>query len=152
MSDVVYAIEKLHQWRRDADHMLVEHWKEMSSFPDVPLDPDWAWCEDIEAANKLLIYTARLRGELVGYATFIGLQPHRHYRSLICAFNDLVWVSPDHRGHGIAKGLFNFFENDLKQRGINVIQMRTKTKHPQLAMMLEARGYTSDEAEYVRRL
>ena len=152
MSDVVYATEPLHQWRRDADPLLYDHWQELSSYPDVPLDPDWSWYDQMEAKQGLVIYTARLDGDLVGYALFVGRNPHPHYKSAFWAMNDIIRISPDHRRKGIGRGLLDYAEADLKRRGVNFIQIRTKQKHPELAMMLEARGYEPDEVNYSRRL
>jgi GNAT superfamily N-acetyltransferase len=152
MSDVVYAIEPLNQWRRDADHLLHGHWQELSSYPDVLPEPDWSWYDRMEADGGLVIYTARIDGELVGYMSFIGMKPHPHYKSIRWAFNDILRISPDHRRRGIGRGLFDYAEADLKRRGVDYAQIRTKTGHPELARMLEARGYTADEVDYLRRL
>jgi len=148
MSDVVYAIEKLHQFRRDADHLLAEHYQELTSFPEMPLDPNWDLYNQLETEDRLFIYTARIDGEIVGYAWFMCLKAHPHYKSLSWAGNDIIRINPDHRGKGVAKGLFDFFEADLKRRGYKVIAVRSKTSFPQLGKMLDERGYKRDSIDH----
>ena len=152
MSGIVYAIEKLQQWRRDAEPFLHDHWREMSPNPNVQLDPDWAMYDRLETVGGLVIYTARIDGELIGYAFFMGGRSHPHYKTMKWMINDNIRINPDYRRKGIGTGLLDFAEEDLKRRGVDYIQIHAKTKHPELAKMLESRKYISDEQIYTRRL
>ena len=148
MSDVVYAIEKLHQFRRDAEHLLTEHYEELTSFPEVKLDPDWELYSKLETEDRFIIYTARIKGEIVGYAWFLCIKSHLHYKSLSWAGNDIIRINPEYRGQGVATGLFDFFEDDLKRRGYQLIACRSKTSFPQLGKMLDERGYVRDSIDH----
>jgi len=149
---IVYAVEQLSQWRPDAEPMLPKHYEELATYKDVPLDPEWPHYERGEANGVLRIYTARDDGALVGYALFVFIWKHPHYRTISLASNDILWVKPDSRGAGIASGLADFFEKDIQNlflrfalSGRGIVHIRAKTKHAALSKMLEARGYQSDE-------
>src|SRR5260221_377847 len=66
--------------------LLEAHYAEISSYPDIPLDPDWPAYADLDAAGVLRVFTARARmdytnawgtnvdprgPQLIGYAVFL---------------------------------------------------------------------------------
>lgn len=159
VANYVDAVEPLATWRPDAEPMLVEHWRELATYPEIPLEPHWPWYERADQLGTLRIYTTRYEGALVAYALFVVIPIHPHYASIGWATNDIVWVDPRARGKGIATGLFDFFEADLKEwfkkntkSGTGIVQARSKTKSPELAKMLLTRGYRSDEQGHTKRL
>jgi GNAT superfamily N-acetyltransferase len=147
-----YAVELLAQWRPDAEPMLPKHYEELATYKEVPLEVHWPHYERAESNGVLRIYTARDDGVLIGYALFVCVWKHPHYRSISIASNDVIWIDPNHRGAGVATGLCEFFEKDLHLlflrfalSGRGLIHIRAKTKAEALSKMLQARGYQSDE-------
>jgi len=152
-----YTVETLSTWRPDAEPLLERHKQELATYQDIPLDPDWSWYDRAEQLGNLVIYTARQSNLLVGYALFVVISKHPHYKSIAWATNDILWTHPQVRGGGVGTGLADFFEADLKQRfltlstsGRGIIQARSKTRSPGLAKMLGARGYQSDEQGHTK--
>lgn len=149
---IAYAIEPLEKWRPDAEPLLIEHWDELATFKDVPLEPHWPWYERAEDAGNLVIYTARYDGALIAYAPFIVLAEHPHYKSIGAATNDVVWVDPNSRRSGVGNGLRQFVEKDLASRfakiaatGKGMVGWRSKASSPELGKMLESADYVTDE-------
>lgn len=149
---ISYAIVPFNSALPEMRPLFERHWKEIATYKDIPLDPNYDWYMEAERAGLLVTYIARSEGELVGYAIFIIQPSHIHYRGHGWAMNDIIWVSPDHRGGGIGSGLMDFVEADLAGRNIHVVHMRTKVQHPMLAVMLCDRGYRLIEQGYERRL
>jgi GNAT superfamily N-acetyltransferase len=132
--------------------LLTRHWQEIATYPDIPLDPDFAAYDAIERAGLLVTYTVRENGVLIGYALFIIRPSHMHYKGHGWAINDIVWLSPEHRGQKIGEQLMDFVERDMAMRGIAVLHMRTKVLHPHLARLLDRRGYRLIEYGHEKRL
>ena len=147
----VIAYESLASCLEEAKPILEEHWKEITVYRDIPLDPEYDLYETLEKTGSLAIYTIRVQGELVGYSVYF-VRRHLHYRNHVWANNDILLVRKPYRNFGIGKQLLDFVENDLRSRGVNVIHHGTKTAHPELALLLQSRGHQRVEVGYSFRL
>lgn len=94
-------------------------------FERIPPDPDWAKYQAAADKGCLQILAARDRGELVGYV-FMLIDTHLHYRSTLCAFLDLYWISPDKRGHMMGVRMFRAVEAACVARGVKKMFGGTK--------------------------
>lgn len=135
----------------DVRPLLREHWQELATYEDVPLDPDFDSYRVVDAAGMLRVYTARLDGALVGYAIFF-VRPHHHYRSTLWAISDIILVRREHRNLGLGDGLFGFVERDLAADGVKVMYTMAKLAHPELSFLLESRGHVKNEVIHAKRL
>lgn len=133
--------------------LLVAHWQELATYEDVPLDPNYAVYQTADQQSQLAIYTVRLRetNELVGYAIYF-IRGHHHYQSTLWAISDIILVKKEHRNLGVGNGLFDFLERDLQERGVKVVYTMAKLAHPELSMLLEARGHARNEIVHAKRL
>ena len=130
---------------------LHEHWEELSLYPDIPLEPEYEFYEVLAKNNLLAIYTVRVQGEMVGYAVYF-IRKHYHYASTKWAFGDIILVRKPYRKFGLGTALFDFIENDLRSEGVAVINTETKIMHPELAMLLRARGHKEATLGFSKRL
>ena len=135
----------------DVKPFLKEHWEELSLYSDIPLDPELEMYADLDRMGHLAAYTVRSDGKLVGYALYF-VRKNPHYRNHIWALSDVVLVRKAYRQAGLGMALYDFIEADLKARGVHVIHTFTKTEHPELAMLLRARGHTEAELGFSLRL
>jgi GNAT superfamily N-acetyltransferase len=110
--------------------LLAAHWEEIADNKDkIKLNPDFQWYWAQEKAGALHIVTARDDGELKGY--FISVvHPNPHYKDHIFAVNDILFVHPDFRGTTLPVRMFKYAEEKLRQRGVSVMSLHMKTKHP----------------------
>ena len=150
-ADVQIARERFLDVIEEAKPILVEHWRELAFYPDIPLDPDYALYETLDKAGIVSIYTVRARGELVGYAVYF-VRPNHHYRSARWAISDIILVRKGYRTYGIGSRLFAFAEDDLRRQGVTVMHTTTKHEHPELATLLKARGHQREGSSYTLRL
>lgn len=95
------------------EQLLERHFEEIAFYKDIPLNPDWPAYEAAEASGRLQIFTARIHGELVGYAAFI-LSRNPHYRSSWQASQDVIFVAPEHRNGRVGANLILFAERHLR--------------------------------------
>lgn len=135
----------------DAGPLLLKHWAEISSNPDIALDVDVDAYRQSENAGMLRIYTARDEGVMVGY---VAVLVHRglHYRQSLQATQDVFYVDPAHRGRMLGFRLLRFMEDQLKAERVQIIYQHVKIKHPALGALLERIGYTATETIYSRRI
>jgi hypothetical protein len=97
MGTILFATEDVADVREDIEYLLQEHYEELCANKEiVKLAPDWDRYLALEAANKLLVYTVRDGGVLVGYSVWF-VDVHIHYVGQLFANNDIIFLSKTHR-------------------------------------------------------
>lgn len=99
--------------------MAHAHHDELSaSFHGHPFDPDLERYQRLEDLGVLVCLGAWDGDKLVGYS-FNVLSTHSHYRTVLCAHNDLLYLEPDYRKgtHGLQ--LMRATREALKARGVS---------------------------------
>lgn len=145
-----YALETFDEAFNDIEEMFKDNHAESGVFPDKidlnVLSDFYKWSNE---NGNLTFHTARGDdGEVVGYAiTFIGNHPH--YQDKVFATNDVLYVSPDYRKTDVAKGLIEFVEQDMKERGVDVMSLHTKCSNP-CKKLMESVGFHADEIQYFK--
>lgn len=125
------------------------HYKEVSQYQDIPLDPDQERYALIEKAGLLYLFTARTdENELVGYAAFI-VGVHMHYKSSRNAYSDILYMLPKYRGH--AMSFINACDELMDADGINTV-CHSVTEKKDFSPVLKRLGYQILETTYSRRL
>jgi GNAT superfamily N-acetyltransferase len=133
----------------EAMPLFEKHYKELAKHQDkVKYDPNWDFYYKAEQAEMLYIFTARADdGTLVGYNCYF-INPHPHYSGMLCALNDIFYISPEYRGKLAGMRLLKFSEDRLKElRGVNWFFMHMKPEHD-FSRMLISRGYDLHEHIY----
>ena len=127
---ITYQQEFLFGVLTDIKPLLGKHWEEIALNKDkIKLNPDWEAYHNLEADNKLRIFTARDNGKLVGYFVVI-VSKHIHYRDHLFAGNDIIFVDQEYRKSGLGASLINFSEKCLKDDGVSVLTINTKVHSP----------------------
>ena len=128
------------------------------------LSTEWAsegscpgyYANDAEEYFDKELYTARVEGKTVGYA--LGhikvLEEKTSYNAVgEKAFElDELFVTAAFRGQGIARALFHFVENDVRDR-VDVIGLTAATKHYKqlLKLYIEELGMSFNHALLLKR-
>ncbi len=118
------------------------------------LDPDYNVYSAASKLGRLIVYTARDDGKLVGYiVNFVG--KNHHYKTKGWATGDVIWLQPESRKPTVGNRLLEFMENDLRERTASVVEIAkregTEDSEP-LGRLLEARGYVKVATLYAKRL
>lgn len=130
MHDYQIQMERIADVKEEIEPLLEKHWEEIAVNQDkIKLNVDWDSYFRLEESGDIGLYTARYKGDLVGYFAVIS-QYHIHYQDHIYAVSDVVFVHPDHRKTKLGYRLFKFAEDDLKERGVSVLVVNTKVHKP----------------------
>ena len=156
MADVPqFALETLEQVRAAGIEQLLErHWQEVAFYKDIPLEPDWELYQVTESIGRLRIFTARIRGELVGYAAFL-LNRNPHYKSSWQASQDVLFVAPEHRNGRIGAHLILFAERRLRMEKppVQVTYQHSKASEElDIGPLLDRLGYELVDSIWAKRL
>lgn len=135
--------------------LLTEHWREIATHADIPLDVDTSAYLAAGEAGVVRLFTVRgERGgvwrDLMGYALFF-VRAHLHYTSSSQAVQDVVYLHPSIRG-GTGMDFLAYCDEQLRAEGVQVVHHHAKLAHPQLGKALERLGYQAVETVYSRRL
>jgi predicted GNAT superfamily acetyltransferase len=119
------------------------HHEELAAaFSGHAVNPDVERYARLTEQGALLCLGAFVDGEMVGYTTSI-LSTHSHYAGLLCAFNDAIYMAPQHRAeHGVA--LRRRTRDAMKARGAHHALWYAKPDTA-LALLLAAERCTLHE-------
>ena len=120
---LTFAREPFAQWHEEAFPLFKRQHAELHRH-GFDLEPDCSLGMTLEANNKLLAYTARADGVLVGYAIFIVCQM-AHYKSKTVAELDLMWLEPEHRAGVNGIKFIRFIEADIANHA-DIMRLRAK--------------------------
>lgn len=131
--------------------LLVEHWREVAHYKDIPLSVNWPLYEAIESAGLLRMYTARIHGELVGYVAYkVGPNPH-YDTSPPQAVQDVLYLAVEYRRKGVGGQLIAYGDTMLAAEGVQVTYQHSKIALP-LDEVLKPQGYEFIETIWGKRL
>tara|TARA_R110000796_G_scaffold32126_2_gene84436 strand:- start:144 stop:596 length:453 start_codon:yes stop_codon:yes gene_type:complete len=124
------AHECLASVKEDIKPLLKKHWKLVAlNQGKIKLNPNWEEYARLDAAGKLLAFTAREDGELVGYCVLV-VGKSIHYQDHIFANNDVTFVLPDHRAGATGYQLIKYAEDWCLDNGVSLININTKVHIP----------------------
>lgn len=150
----------------DIEPLLALHYDELCQHKEaMALVPDWDKYRFLEQHDKLLAFTVRDSGKLIGYAVFF-VDAHIHYSDTLIANNDIIFLHKDYRNKvtpwtvfrsvvrralripkrttSIGEQLIVFSEQQLKNFGVNKVIWHIKFKLNWGGMMLR-RGYERED-------
>jgi len=133
----------------EAEPLLRQHWREVAWEQEkIPLDIDYQTYDMLDKAGMFHCFSSRVGGVLVGYSAYF-MRPNPHYKSTMWAANDVIFMLPEHRGHG--RYLMTFAEEELRALGANVISYHVKVALD-WGVALKRRGYTHLDNIWVKYL
>lgn len=115
---ITYQSEMLDDVAEEIMPLLELHYEEFAAHKDhIKLAPDWNRYRQMEFLGKMIIFTARDQGKIIGYAAFF-LDTLMHYRDTRVAFNDAIYLHEDYRkglGSIALIRLIRFAESEIKK-------------------------------------
>lgn len=110
--------------------------------------PNWEAYERLLNSDFYILFTARVDGELIGYAGFF-INESMHYMGYNVANCDLIYVKPEYRGQG--HRLIEYAEYNLRAAGIHEI-MHSVTNEFDYSKTLMRQGYVETERLFAKKL
>ena len=150
MSNITYQEERLEGIQSDMLPLLSSHYKETDGSTGIPFDPNWESYFSLENLGLLHTITVRTGGVLVGYYLSV-ITPSLHSKDLLYCVNDAIYILPRYRGAGVGKGLLNFVEHTMKERGVDVMTISMK-RDLGFDKLCEKLGWVYTERVYTRDL
>jgi hypothetical protein len=140
------------------EDLLAAHWEEVALDKSaVALAPDWPKARELERIGILKTLAMRREGVLIGYNAFL-ITPHLHYRQILQAVNDVIYLDPAERGSAGVR-LIRGTEALLRELGVQRILYHTKLhvllgrrKQGRVGDLLERLGYSHVENIHAKLL
>ena len=149
---VSFQVERWSEFWPEGVKHFPAHYDELSlDKGKFKLAPFWERYAELDNAGVVVVFTARVEGELVGYLCMMIL-PHLHYASAgNMAHTDMYFVAQEHRKGGLGARLFLFAQSELKKRGC--VKMYTSCKvHQDHSAMFKALGFTLSDYFFTKAL
>ena len=144
-----FATETIAQVRGEIEVLLQRHFDELAQHKGVQvLNPLWHQYQALENERALAVFTARQGIELVGYSVFF-LNWNLHYKDLLQAMNDVVFIDKPHREGSAGLKLLKYSEAKLKELGCRKIAWHVKTAQD-WGPILKRMGYAPEETIWSR--
>ena len=122
-------IESLFDILSEMEELTKFHYQEITLHKDkVKLNPDWETYKKLEDNNQFFLFTARINKELIGYSAFF-LKSHIHYRDILVASNDVLFLKKEHRVGRVGLKLIKYSEQKMKELGANKITWHIKASN-----------------------
>jgi len=145
---VVFRAEKLVDVLEELKPLHVAHFRETEGHHHhLKLEPDYEDMLMRERAGRLVQFTARREGELVGHIR-MNVVPSIHF-DCTTATEEVLYLSPEVRKGFTAVRFIQFVEESM--RAIGVEEIRTDSKGGS-ARLMEYLGYTPISTKYFKRL
>ena len=115
------------------------------------LNPDWDFYKTAQANGILKVFTARLpeNYQLVGY-WFFYVRNHPHYKDVVSAADDIIFVHKDHRGKPVHVFMADCLEK-LKCFGVQTVVIHCKVAYD-LEPLYRSLGFEPFEKNFIRSL
>lgn len=124
---------------------LEMHYEELALHKDaIPLKPDYERYYSLEEKNQLKVFTLTTdEGIMIGYAVFI-IGPMLHYKSTICAANDLLYIEKSYRQGMTGIKFIKYCEAKMKDCGAHKITWHIKESN-NFFPILKRMGYIKED-------
>lgn len=158
---IAFAQETYDTLRADIEPLLELHYREVALNQDVvKLDPMFERYQQLDQDGRILFFTARDEGALIGYAIFFT-DVHLHYVNSLMAISDVIFVLREYRrktNQGwifwsrlkrskplkVGSGLIDFSEQTMRMIGVDKVIYHIKFKFDWSPMLLR-RGYGKED-------
>lgn len=141
--------ERMIDLKPELEVLIQANHDESGLYKDMELTPMWEAYYAMDDMGMFQAFTMREEGKLVGYSLFMS-SPHMHYSATEWALNDVVYVDPEYRGANTVD-FFNFVEDELTVRGVDVITYHMKALKP-FEKLMGALGFKHAENTYTKRI
>lgn len=148
-SNIVFAIEDFCEAYEDSIGLTTSHFEELEDYKG-ELDPDYTMYKTINDAGYLKTLSVRCDEQLVGYCLII-LSPSLHFKGILFATSDVIYLAPEFRRFDIAVRFIKFIEKVAKNINVDYLTFGVRPKRD-YSSLLKRLGYTQREIVYHKEL
>ena len=144
---ITYALEPWSTYYRDCQALWPEHYEEIAVQKDrMPMRPDVASYEALDAAGRLQVVVAREDGRMIGYVVSV-IRPHLHYADVLCGYEDAYFLTKSHRRGMVGVKLLRAAVEHMKRAGVRKAFFMTKAALD-MGPIFERMGFTKTDIVY----
>ena len=144
-------LSSIAEMREHGGELFRQHWDEIALNRGLMvLDPDWRRYELLEECGHLLCLAAWDGDVLAGYSVTI-ITAHPHYRHLVCANNDVLFVAKPYRLGRLGTQLIEATANHVRERGARLLLWHAKQGTPLEALLCRL-GYGVQDVIYAKEV
>lgn len=145
--DISFQEEKIIDLREEIEPLLIKHWEELANNKDTrPLDVDFDLYIKLNEDGFIKVFTARIEGELIGYASFF-IANNLHYKTWKYATADVYYLDPAYRKQGLGFIFFKEIKEWLKYLEVKSVTVQDKLNHSHRDFFIKI-GFTPVEQLY----
>ncbi|HEY2417117.1 MAG TPA: GNAT family N-acetyltransferase, partial [Steroidobacteraceae bacterium] len=132
---------------RDCEPLWPEHYTEIAVDKDrMPMRPDVATYQALDAAGRLQIVVARDDGRMVGYVLSV-IRPHLHYADVLCGYEDAYFLTQSRRRGMVGVKLLREAVRYMQSVGVQKAFFMTKVSL-NMGPIFERMGFTMTDVVY----
>jgi L-amino acid N-acyltransferase YncA len=144
---ITYALEPWATYYRDCEPLWPEHYTEIAVDKDrMPMRPDVATYQALDAAGRLQIVVARDDGRMVGYVLSV-IRPHLHYADVLCGYEDAYFLTQSRRRGMVGVKLLREAVRYMQSVGVQKAFFMTKVSL-NMGPIFERMGFTMTDVVY----
>lgn len=141
---IKFNTEKVLDIKDELKSLLDKHYEELTLDKDVvKLNPIWSLYAELEEKNQFFLFTVRDEDVLVGYSAFF-MKPHIHYKDLIVATNDVIFLKKEYRLGITGIKLLKYSEQKIRELGAKKITWHVKYSND-FRPILHRMGYSDED-------
>lgn len=126
-------------------------WEEVEEDKDgFPFDVNWFRYREMEATGNFRFFTARVDGELVGYAG-VSILPDLRSRKVTHAVVLDIYVEPEQRHKGVGVKLLHSLEDWLGKLGVNCVTVGERNT-VSTGRLYQRMGYKCSERAWTKAI
>lgn len=113
------------------------------------LEPNYSIYEMLLDAGTYRLFAAIKDKDVIAYSGYF-VDYHPHYKEILYASNDLIYVSPEYRDYNsgeVVRAILSLSEKSLKESGVSVLTLTMKADKP-FERLSELCGYNRAEIMY----
>ncbi len=130
--------------------LIVDHWREVAPYSDIPLNPDLGIYIAVDENGMLRCFTVRSpEWELIGYAIFLVIDSPQY--GVKCAKHEVLYLSPPSRFGLYGMKFIAWCDQQLREEGVVFVTHAVRPKND-FSPVLKRLGYQHTATEYTRRL
>lgn len=145
----VFALERAATVINEIEHLLEQHYQEVTHHRDIPVGCDFEKYQQLDRAGVLRIFTVRIMGELVGYSIF-SVGTSLHYKSSLQARQDTLFLSAPYRKGLTGYKFIKWVDEQLKAEGVEICYQHGKFVKD-IQSIFERLGYEPTYYVYMKR-
>lgn len=143
-----FAVEPLPDALDEMIPLVQQDYDEMEPNSPIKLSPNYEIYQKLHELDLVFLATARDDDQLVGYF-LASVTAHLHHKDDLFCLSDIIWLSPKYRNKSVGLNLFKFVEQQMIERGVEMIVVDTKTRFP-LGRLMNKLGYESSEIRFTK--